>query len=157
MRLEGRQTGWFTRDIELKLNDQSIGTIRPKWFSEGYDLELLKKPVRFEKPSWMKSHFVLKDAAGIELGSATLEGFFGNRWRMNLSSGVGYLERTSMFGSEYVLKQDQSITARVNLTGWFSRNWDVTGNETLSAVDILLVGLVYSVIRHRAHQQQHAG
>jgi hypothetical protein len=153
MLLEARPMGWFSNTIELRLNGNLVGTVRPKWFSEGLELELLQHPVRFEKPSWLRSHFVLNDAQGIELGSATLEGFFGQRWEMNLNSGPGTLERAGWFTSEYVLKQRESITARVSLTNWFSRNWQVVADDTLSAVDVLLIGLVYTVVKHREAQQ----
>ena len=156
MLLEARPTGWFTNQVELRLNGNLIGIVRPKWFSEGMELELLQKPVRFEKPSWFKSHFVLNDAAGIELGSATLEGFLRPRWQMNLGSGPGYLERAGWFTSEYVLNQAGAITARISMTNWFSRAWQVVADDTLTAVDVLLVGLIYTVIRNR-EAQQHSG
>lgn len=155
MLLQGRSPGWFSNKIELTLNGKLIGIIRPKWFSEGLDLEILQQPIRFEKPSWLKSHFVLKDAAEIELGSARLEGFWGRRWKMDLKSGPGDLEPAGWFTSEYVLKQGTSITARVGMTNWFSRSWEVNADESLTAIDVLLIGLVYAVIRHRM-EQQHA-
>lgn len=154
MLLKGRSLGWFSSKIELTLNGNVIGIVRPKWFSEGLDLELLQQPVRFEKPSWLKSHFVLKDEANIELGSATLEGFLGRCWKMNLKSGAGDLVPAGWFTSEYILRQGASITARVGLSKWFSRSWEVNADDTLTAVDLLLIGLVYTVIRHRIEQQQ---
>jgi hypothetical protein len=119
------------------------------------DLELGGHPVRFERPSWLKSHFVLKDAEGNELGSATLKGLFGQRWELNLKSGVGWLERAGWFTSEYVLKQGGATTARVRLTGWFTRTWEAVAEDSLAAEDVLLIGLVYTTIRHR-ESRQHA-
>ena len=156
MQLEARPIGWIGTNVEFWLNGNRVGTVRPKWFSEGLDLELLERPVRFEKPFWLKNHFVLKDAAGIELGSATLQGFFGQRWEMNLTSGPGTLEPAGWITSEYVLKQDGKITARVGLAGWFSRTWQVVADDTLAAVDVVLIGLIYTVIGQRA-SRQHSG
>ena len=135
------------------MNGHSLGVIRARWFSEGLDLDLGGNSVRFEKPSWLRSRFVLKDADGSELGSATLTGFFGRRWAMNLKSGEGSLERAGWFTSGYVLKQGSSITARVNLTGWFTWEWQVIADDSVPAADVLLVGLVYTTIRHRESQQ----
>ncbi|RLS45608.1 MAG: hypothetical protein DWH84_02840 [Planctomycetota bacterium] len=97
----------------------------------------------------------MKDADGNELGSAKLTGVFGRRWEMRLKSGDGCLERAGWFTSDYVLRQGGSITATVGLTGWFTRAWEVHADESLSAEDVLLVGLVYTTIRHR-ESQQHA-
>ena len=156
MLLEARPTGWFTNTVELHLNGNFVGTIRPNWFNEGMELNLLQHPVRFEKPSWMRSHFVLKDEEGNELGSATLEGVFRQRWEMNLKSGPGILQRAGWLTAEYVLKQNESITARVNMKTWFSRSWTVVADDTLTAVDVLLIGLVYTVVKHR-EARQHSG
>ena len=155
MLLEGRPAGWITSNVELLLNGRSLGSVRARWFSEGMDLDLSGHRVRFEKPSWLRSHFVLKDAEGNELGSARLTGFFGRRWEMSLKSGDAVLERAGWFTSDYVLRQSGTITATVGLTGWFTRAWQVHANESLSAEDVLLVGLVYETIRHR-ESQQHA-
>ena len=158
MLLEGRPTGLFTSNVELRLNGRSVGVVRARWFSEGLDLELGGHSVRFEKPSWLRSHFVLRDADGNELGSATLKGFFGLRWEMNLKSGVGSLERAGWFTSGHVLKQGGLVTARVQLTGWFTREWQVVAEDSLAAEDVLLIGLVYTTIRHRESQQHnHSG
>ena len=101
---------------------------------------------------------MLKDAEGNELGSATLKGFFGLSWAMNLKSGAGSLERAGWMTSDYVLKQGSSITARVGLTGWFTREWQVVAEDSLAAEDVLLIGLVYTTIRHRESQQHsHSG
>lgn len=155
MLLQGRSLGWFSHKTELMLNGQLIGIVRPKWFSEGLDLEVLQQPVRFERPSWLKSHFVLKDAASTELGSASLEGFFGRHWKMEFRTSQGELVPAGWFTSEYVLKQGTSVTARVGLTDWFSRSWEVQADDSLTAIDVLLIGLVYTVIRH-CIEQQHA-
>jgi hypothetical protein len=158
MLLEGCPAGWFTSNVELRLNGRSVGVVRARWFSEGLDLELGGHPVRFEKPSWLRSHFVLKDAEGNELGSATLKGLFGLRWEMNLKSGEGSLERAGWLTASYVLKQGSSITARVGLTGWFTREWQVVAEDSLAAEDVLLIGLVYTTIRHReSRQHSHSG
>ncbi len=156
MLLEGRPAGWFTSNVELRMNGHSLGVVRARWFSEGLDLELGGHRVRFEKPSWLRSHFVLKDADGNELGSAKLQGFFGQRWAMSLKSGAGSLERAGWFTSGYVLRQGSSITARVQLAGWFSREWQVIADDSLAAEDVLLIGLVYTTIRHRESRQQAA-
>ncbi|MEK6257586.1 MAG: hypothetical protein AABP62_03110 [Planctomycetota bacterium] len=155
MLLEGRPTGLLTSNVELRLNGRSVGVVRARWFSEGMDLELGGHPVRFEKPSWLRSHFVLKDAEGNELGSATLKGFFGLGWAMNLKSGEGSLERAGWFTTGYVLKQGSSITARVHVTGWFTREWQVVADDSLAAEDVLLIGLVYTTIRHRESRRHH--
>ena len=155
MLLDGRPAGWFTSNVELLLNGRSLGSVRARWFSEGMDLDLNGHQVRFEKAAWLRSHFVLKDAQGNELGSAKLTGFFGRRWEMRLKSGDGCLERAGWFTSDHVLRQGGSITATVGLTGWFTRAWQVHADESLSAEDVLLVGLVYTTIRHR-ESQQHA-
>ncbi len=153
MLLEGRPAGWFTSNIELRMNGRSLGIVRARWFSEGLDLDLGGHPVRFEKPSWLRSQFVLKDADGNELGSATLTGFFGRCWAMSLKSGAGSLERAGWLTSGDVLRQGSSITARVNVTGWFTREWQVLADDSLPAEDVLLIGLVYTTIRHREAQQ----
>ncbi len=155
MLLEGRPAGWFTSNLELVLNGRSLGSVRARWFSEGLDLELSGHRVRFEKVSWLRSHFVLKDADGKELGSAKLSGLFGCRWEMSLKSGDAVLERAGWFTSDFVLRQGGAITATVGLAGWFTRTWQVNADESLSAEDVLLVGLVYATIRHR-QAQQHA-
>ena len=158
MLLEGRPAGWFTSNVELLLNGRSLGSVQARWFSEGLDLDLSGHRVRFEKPSWLRSHFVLKDADGNELGSATLMGFFGRRWAMSLKSGDGFLERAGWFTTGYVLRQGSSVTARVGVTGWFTRQWQVVADDSLSAEDVLLIGLVYRTIRHRESQQHaHSG
>ena len=155
MLLEARSAGWFTTNIELRLNGELLGIVQSHWLSEGMDLDLMRLPVRFEKPSWLKSHFVLKDAQGNELGSATARGFFGSRWEMDLKSGPGSLERAGWFQRGYVLKQGADVTARVGPAGWFSREWTVDADDSLQAVDVLLVGLTYMTIRRR-ESQQHA-
>lgn len=153
MILEGRPAGWFTTTVELTLDGQPIGNIKPKLFTEGFKLEVLGKPVTFEKPSWTKSHFVLKDADGIELGSATMEGWMKTRWQMNLSSGSGYLQRSSWFKPEYDLVQGENVTATVKTTSLFGRTWQVVADDSLSAVDVLMIGLVYTLLRRRETQQ----
>ena len=153
MLLEARPSGWFTTNIELRLDGELLGIVQGRWLSEGLDLDLMKLSVRFEKPSWLKSHFVLKDASGNELGSATARGFFGLRWEIDLESGPGTLERAGWFERGYVLKQGANVTARVGPTGWFSRDWSVDANDSLPAVDVLLVGLTYLTIRRRESQQ----
>lgn len=153
MLLEGRPAGWFSNVVELSLDGQPIGNIKPKWFGEGFKLDLLGQPVSFEKPSWTRSHFVLKDAAGIELGSATLEGWLKMRWQMKLGSGDGYLEKSSWFKPDLVLTQDGKVTATAKTTSLFGRTWQVIADEGLPAVDVLLVGLVYSLVRHRDAQR----
>ena len=155
MLLEGRPAGWLTSNVELLLNGRSLGSVRARWFSEGLDLDLSGHPVRFEKPSWLRSHFVLKDAEGNELGSARQVGSFGLRWEMSLTSGDAVLERAGWFTSDHVLRQGGVIAATVGLTGWFTRAWQVHADESLTAEDVLLVGLVYTTIRHR-ESQQHA-
>ena len=101
---------------------------------------------------------MLKDADGNELGSATLKGFFGLHWEMSLQSGAGFLERAGWFTSGYVLKQGGVITARANLTGWFTREWRVIAEDSLTAEDVLLIGLVYTTIRHRESRcHNHSG
>ncbi len=156
MLLEARSAGWFTSNIELRLNGDLLGIVQPHWLTEGMDLDLMRLPVRFEKPSWLKSHFVLKDAHGTELGSATARGFFGLRWEMDLKSGPGILERAGWFQLGYVLKQGTNITARVRPARWFSRDWSVDAEDSLPAVDVLLVGLTYMTIRRRESQQHSA-
>ena len=156
MLLESRPAGWFTSNVELRLNGELLGIVQHHWLNEGMDLDLMRLPVRFEKPSWLKSHFVLKDAEGNELGSATALGFFGSHWEMDLKSGPGSLERAGWFQRGYVLKQGATITARVGPTGWFSRDWTVEADDSLPAVDVLLVGLTYLTIRRRESQQQSA-
>ncbi len=153
MLLEGRPAGWMTSNVELLLNGRSLGSVRARWFSEGLDLDLSGHQVRFERAAWLRSHFVLKDVEGNELGSAKLTGFFGLRWEMSLKSGDAVLERAGWFTSDYVLRQGGAITATVGLTGWFTRAWQVHANESLSAEDVLLVGLVYETIRHCESQQ----
>ena len=158
MLLQGRPAGWFTSNMELRMNGHSLGIVRARWFSEGLDLELGGHRVRFEKPSWLRSHFVLRDAEGNELGSATLQGFFGLRWEMNLKSGAGLLERAGWFTSDHVLRQGGLVTARVQLAGWFTREWQVVAEDSLAAEDVLLIGLVYTTIRHReSRQHNHSG
>ncbi len=155
MLLEGRPAGWMTSNLELLLNGRSLGSVRARWFSEGLDLELSGHHVRFEKVSWLRSHFVLKDADGNELGSAKLSGVFGRRWEMSLQSGDAVLERAGWFTSDHVLRQGGTILATVGLTGWFTRAWQVQADDSLPAEDVLLVGLIYTTIRHR-ESQQHA-
>lgn len=99
---------------------------------------------------------MLKDADGNELGSATSSGFFGLRWILSLKSGPGTLERAGWFTSGFVLKQGEATTARVSLTGWFTREWEVIAADSLSEVDVLMIGLVYTTIRHR-ESRQHSG
>jgi hypothetical protein len=156
MQLEGSPAGWLTSNIELRLNGQSLGVVKSRWFSEGLDLELGGHTVRFEKQSWLRSHFTLKDSDGNELGSARLSGIFGSRWDMNLKSGAGIFERDGWFTSGYVLKQGSRTTAYINLVGWFTRHWELIADESLTAEDVLLIGLVYTTIRHR-EAQQHSG
>ncbi len=153
MLLESRPAGWFTSNVELRLNGELLGIVQHHWLNEGMDLDLMRLPVRFEKPSWLKSHFVLKDAEGKELGSATARGLFWSSWEMDLKSGPGTLERAGWFTQGYLLKQGTSITARVAPKGWFSREWTVEADDSLPAVDVLLVGLTYLVIRRRESQQ----
>ncbi|MEI8018332.1 MAG: hypothetical protein WCH39_09015 [Schlesneria sp.] len=156
MLLESRPAGWFTSNIELRLNGELLGIVQHHWLNEGMDLDLMRLPVRFEKPSWLKSHFVLKDAEGNELGSATVRGLFRSSWEMDLQSGPGTLERAGWFTRGYLLKQGVNITARVAPKGWFSREWTVEAEDSLPAVDVLLVGLTYLVIRRRESQQNSA-
>jgi hypothetical protein len=153
MLLEARPAGWLTSNVELRWNGELLGIVQQNWLNEGMDLDLMRLPVRFEKPSWLKSHFVLKDAEGRELGSVTASGFFGSRWDMNLKSGIGSLERAGWFQGGYLLKQETKITARVGPKGWFSREWTVEADDSLPAVDVLLVGLTYLIIRRRQSQQ----
>ena len=156
MLLEGQPAGWFTTNVNLRLNGRHLGIIQGRWFSEGLDLDLQGHPVRFEKPSWLRSHFVLRAADGNELGSATARGFFGQRWEMCLKSGDGTLERAGAFTAGFVLKQGSLITARINLAGWFTREWQLDADDSLPAEDVLLIGLVYMTIRHRESQQHSA-
>ena len=156
MRLEGRPIGWFTSTIELTLEGNVLGLLRRGWFREGLQLELSGHIVRLEKPSWLKSHYVLKDDEGIELSSATLVGFFNARWVMDLQSGPGTLERAGWITNAYVLKQGSVVTAQVGQTKWWSREWFVVADDTLSAVDVLMVGLMYVTIRER-ESRQHSG
>ncbi len=157
MLLEARPAGWFTSNVELRLNGDLLGIVRNHWLNEGMDLDLMRLPVRFEKPSWLKSHFVLKDAVGNELGSVTARGFFSSSWEMDLKSGPGTLERAGWLTRGYVLRQGTEITARIGPTGWFSREWKVEADDSLPAVDVLLAGLTYLTIRRReAHQNSAA-
>lgn len=149
MILEGRPTGLLTSNMELILNGRSLGMMRGRWFSEGMDLDLGGHPVRFEKVSWLRSHFVLKDAEGNELSSARLTGLLGLQWEMSLQSGEGIVERAGWFTNSFVLKQNGQTTATVGLTGWFTRCWQVVADETLTASDVLMLGLLYTTIRHR--------
>lgn len=146
----------FTSNVELVLNGRSLGVVRTRWFSEGLDLDLGGNRVRFEKASWLRSHFVMKDADGNELGSARLSGLFGLCWDLELKSGSGTLARAGWFTNGFVVRQGSSIVARVNQSGWFTRAWSLVADDTLSAEDVLLIGLVYTTIRQRAARNSHS-
>lgn len=154
MLLEGRPAGLFTSSIELRLNGTFLGVIRSRWFGEGLDLELGGHPVRYERVSWLNSHFALKDSAGNELGFAKPAGFFKRGWDLELKSGSGRLQRSGWFTSDMELTQDSGVTAHVGRVGWFSRAWEVTAIETLPPEDLLMIGLVYSTIRQREANSQ---
>ncbi|MBS0206959.1 MAG: hypothetical protein JSS49_29135 [Planctomycetes bacterium] len=156
MLLEGRPERLFSSRIELRLNGTSLGVIRHRWFSEGLDLDLGGNAVRFERVSWLKSHFVLKDADGNELGSAKPSGFFKRGWDLDLKSGPGHLQRAGWLSFGMELKQGTEITARVGRVGWFSRAWEVVASDSLPPEDLLLIGLVYITIRQREAQQNSA-
>lgn len=157
MRLEGISIGWFRPSVDLILNGQHVGTVRSHWIGEGMDLDLHGHQVRFEKASWLRSQFVMSDAEGFELGSAQRRGVFSGSWDMHLKSGEGILQRAGWMTAGFELKQGDDITARINLAGWFTRNWELVADDTLAPEDAILIGLVYMTIRHREAQQAAAG
>ncbi|HEY0984661.1 hypothetical protein [Schlesneria sp.] len=154
MRLEGRATGWFTSSFELILDGTVLGVVTGEWFRENLHLPLSDRSIKLIRPSWLKSRYVLTDDLGTELGSATLVGFFLTHWEMELKCGPAVLERAGWFVRGYVLRQGTRILATVGPVNWWSRNWEVSADDTLSRIDVLLLGLMYVTIRKRESRRQ---
>lgn len=149
MLLEARPIGLFSNTAELYLDGQPIGNLKPISFSQGFTLNLLGQTLTFEKPSWMRTHFVLKDEAAVELGSVTLDGWLRRRWWICCGSDYGSAILSGWPNSVFKLTRDEKLIATARTPNLFCRTWQLVADETLSIVHVVLVGLAYNLSRQR--------
>lgn len=157
MMLEARGENCFSSTHVLKLNNQAIGKIEGRFFSEGLDLALTgRQRLKLDKAGWLTSHFQLKDGeSDMVLVEAWPAGVFTSAWELKLSCGPANLRKAGFFSSAYDVLQEKQILATVDRLGFCERGWRVTKiGIGMEAPDLILVGLIYHIILKR--QQQHA-
>lgn len=155
MILEARPARWLDSTLVLKRNDQPIGQCTRRWFSENRDIALRgHRQLAFEKTNW-SSHFVLKDAVSDRpFGAADRSGWLTSTWDLELSVGPAHLVRAGWLTPSSVVRQGDTILARVDRLGLCRRGWSIQSEAALTEEDLILIGLVYQTIhqrRARAH------
>jgi hypothetical protein len=160
MLLEAKSVSCFSSQFVLKIDGRPLGTFQNRWFSETLGIDLSgRRHLQFRKVGWLGGSFELVDLAQDRLlGSCKPSGFFRSGWDLELSVGLGQLQRAGWFTSVCEFVHDNEVLAQVDRFGWCERGWFVDGAEILVMEDLLLVGLVYHVIEQRqASQQSHVG
>jgi hypothetical protein len=157
MILQAKAENCFSSTFVLKVNDKAIGKFEGRFFSEGMDVSLTgQRRFRFEKTSWLGSHFQLKD---VETNAVLVEtdraGFFTSSWKLRLSKTKAELCKAGFFSTAYEVCRGDAVLGRVDRNGICERGWHVENFGDLEAVDMILIGLIYQVVLNR-EAQQHA-
>jgi hypothetical protein len=159
MMLQAKAQNCFSSTFVLKINDKAVGKFEGRFFSEAMDVALTgQRRFKFEKTSWLGSHFQLKDAdTNAVLVETDRSGFFTSSWSLLLSKTKAELRKQSFFGSGYEVCRGDKVLGRVDRNGICERGWHVENYGQLEAVDMILIGLIYQVVLNRQAQQHAAG
>jgi hypothetical protein len=157
MILQAKAENCFSSTFVLKVNGKAVGKFEGRFFSEAMDVSLTgQRRFKFEKTSWLGSHFQLKDT---ETNSVLVEtdrsGFFTSSWKLQLSKMRAELRKKGFFSTAYEVCRGDDVLGWVDRNGVCERGWHVENYGDLEAVDMILIGLIYQVVLNR-EAQQHA-
>ena len=155
MLLESRSPDCFSSRYVLKLDGRPVGSFSGRWFDEGMDVRCTgRRNLRFEKVSWLGSHFQLVGRDGTILAQADRNGFLTSSWTLQLDAADAELVSLGFFTTGYAVMAGSRKLAVVDRSSGCDGGWYVRGDESLRAEDLIFVGMIYHTILARRRRRR---